>query len=80
MGIKALEGKEGAGADWVAGDEGQVKLDGQVWMARPLNDVMSTNPANRTTVMHIDGVPRWFSGTSEPSPGISRNRNHLAGQ
>src|SRR3984885_6468437 len=37
-GIEALEGKGALFLDRVARGEGQVKLDGQVWTARPLDD------------------------------------------
>jgi membrane protein implicated in regulation of membrane protease activity len=56
MGIKALEGKKALVLDRVASDEGQVKLDGQVWTARPLNDSDVYEPGESVTVMHIDGA------------------------
>ncbi len=56
MGIKALEGKEALVLDRVARDQGQVKLDGQVWTARPLNDGDVYEPGESVTVMHIDGA------------------------
>jgi membrane protein implicated in regulation of membrane protease activity len=55
-GIKALEGKSALVLDRVARDEGQVKLDGQVWTARPLNDDDVYEPGERVTVMHINGA------------------------
>ena len=56
MGIKALEGKKALVLDRVARDQGQVKLDGQVWTARPLNDGDVYEPGESVTVMHIDGA------------------------
>ncbi|MGO9157469.1 NfeD family protein [Mycobacterium sp.] len=56
MGIKALEGKKALVLDRVARDEGQVKLDGQVWTARPLNEGDVYEPGDSVTVMHIDGA------------------------
>jgi membrane protein implicated in regulation of membrane protease activity len=56
MGIKALEGKSALVLDRVAHDEGQVKVDGQVWTARPLNEGDVFEPGERVTVMHIDGA------------------------
>jgi len=56
MGIKALEGKKATVLDRVAGDKGQVKLDGQVWTARPLNDGDVYEPGDSVTVVHIDGA------------------------
>ena len=55
-GIKALEGKSALVLDRVARDEGQVKLDGQVWTARPLSDGDVYEPGESVTVMHIDGA------------------------
>lgn len=56
MGIKALEGKSALVLDRVATDEGQVKLDGQVWTARPLNEGDVYEPGQSVTVVHIDGA------------------------
>jgi membrane protein implicated in regulation of membrane protease activity len=56
MGVEALEGKHALVLDRVARDEGQVKLDGQVWTARPLNDGDVYEPGESVTVMHIDGA------------------------
>jgi membrane protein implicated in regulation of membrane protease activity len=56
MGIKALEGRNALVLDRVARDEGQVKLDGQVWTARPLNEGDVYEPGESVTVMHIDGA------------------------
>jgi len=55
-GIKALEGKTALVLDRVSCDEGQVKLDGQVWTARPLNDNEVYEPGERVTVMQINGA------------------------
>jgi membrane protein implicated in regulation of membrane protease activity len=56
MGVKALEGKRALVLDRVGGDKGQVKLDGQVWTARPLNDGDVYEPGESVTVVHIDGA------------------------
>ncbi|OBJ51313.1 NfeD family protein [Mycobacterium sp. 1423905.2] len=56
MGVQALEGKSALVLDRVARDEGQVKLDGQVWTARPLNDGDTYEPGQQVTVVHIDGA------------------------
>jgi membrane protein implicated in regulation of membrane protease activity len=56
VGLQALEGKSALVLDRVARDEGQVKLDGQVWTARPLNDSDVFEPGELVTVMHIDGA------------------------
>jgi membrane protein implicated in regulation of membrane protease activity len=55
-GIAALEGKRALVLDHVAHDEGQVKVDGQVWTARPLNEGDEFEPGEQVTVMRIDGA------------------------
>lgn len=55
-GIEALEGKPALVLDRVARDEGQVKLAGQVWTARPLNDGDVYEPGDSVTVVRIDGA------------------------
>lgn len=53
LGIEALEGMV---LGRVARDGGQVKLDGQVWTARPLNDGDVFEPGDSVTVVQIDGA------------------------
>jgi hypothetical protein len=40
----------------VARHEGQVKLDGEIWTARPFNDDDVYEPGDHVTVVHIDGA------------------------
>jgi membrane protein implicated in regulation of membrane protease activity len=54
--MKALEGKSALVIDRVARHEGQVKLDGQVWTARPLAEDDIYQPGDHVTVVHIDGA------------------------
>jgi membrane protein implicated in regulation of membrane protease activity len=54
--VKALEGKSALVLDRVARHEGQVKLEGEVWTARPLNDDDVYEPGEHVTVVHIDGA------------------------
>ncbi|HZQ31889.1 MAG TPA: NfeD family protein [Mycobacterium sp.] len=54
--MKELEGKTALVLDKVARHEGQVKLDGQVWTARPLNEDDVYQPGDHVTVVHIDGA------------------------
>lgn len=56
IGVRALEGKNAVVVDRVARHEGQVKLDGQVWTARPLNDGDVYEPGESVTVLQIDGA------------------------
>ena len=55
-GVQALEGKSALVLDRVARDEGQVKLDGQVWTARPMNEGDVFEPGDQVTVLQIDGA------------------------
>ncbi|WP_156690525.1 NfeD family protein [Mycobacterium sp. Marseille-P9652] len=55
-GIKALEGKNALVLNRVTGNDGRVKLDGEVWTARPLNEGDVFEPGDKVTVMHIDGA------------------------
>ena len=54
--VKALEGKHALVLDRVDRQRGQVKLDGEVWTARPLNDDDVYQPGDQVTVIHIDGA------------------------
>lgn len=54
--VKALEGKSALVLDRVAQHEGQVKLDGEVWTARPLDDNNVYEPGDHVTVVRIDGA------------------------
>ncbi len=53
---KELEGKSALVLDRVGRHEGQVKLDGEVWTARPFNDNDVYEPGEQVTVVHIDGA------------------------
>ncbi len=53
---KALEGKSALVLDRVARHEGQVKLDGEVWTARPFNEDDVYEPGDHVTVVQIDGA------------------------
>jgi len=54
--VKALEGKPALVLEPVSRHHGQVKLDGEVWTARPYQDDEVYQPGDRVTVMHIDGA------------------------
>jgi membrane protein implicated in regulation of membrane protease activity len=54
--MKALEGKSALVLDRVGRHAGQVKLDGEVWTARPLDDDDVYEPGDHVTVMRIDGA------------------------
>ena len=56
IGIKALEGQSALVLDQVTRDKGQIKLGGQVWTARPLNDGDVYESGESVTVLQIDGA------------------------
>lgn len=53
---RALEGKHAVVVNQINRHQGQVKLDGEVWTARPLNEDDSYEPGDLVTVMQIDGA------------------------
>lgn len=53
---KALEGKHALVLDRVGQHEGQVKLDGEIWTARSLNEGDVYEPGDQVTVIRIDGA------------------------
>jgi membrane protein implicated in regulation of membrane protease activity len=53
---KALEGKSALVLESVERHAGLVKLDGEVWTARPLDDNDVYEPGDHVTVMRIDGA------------------------
>ena len=55
-GMEALEGKPALVLDRISQHAGQVKLGGEVWTARPLNDHDVYEPGDQVTVMKIDGA------------------------
>ncbi|MFZ4372126.1 MAG: NfeD family protein [Mycobacterium sp.] len=54
--VKALEGKHAVVLEPVNRHQGRIKLDGEVWTARPFSDDDVYQPGEQVTVMHIDGA------------------------
>ncbi|EKF23802.1 nfeD-like partner-binding family protein [Mycolicibacterium hassiacum DSM 44199] len=54
--IKALEGKSAQVLERITRHEGQIKLDGEVWTARPMHDTDVYEPGDQVTVVRIDGA------------------------
>lgn len=55
-GIDALSGKTALVLEQVSATEGQVKIDGEVWTARPMDDTEVYAPGTPVTVLEIDGA------------------------
>lgn len=56
MGMEALTGRSAVVIDEIAADSGTVKLDGDVWTARPLDSTEVYAAGTTVTVMKIDGA------------------------
>ena len=54
--IRALEGRDALVLSRVTRQQGQVRLDGEVWTARPLNADDVYEAGEQVTVMSIDGA------------------------
>lgn len=55
-GVAALSGKSALVLEQVSALEGQVKIGGEVWTARPLDETEVYAPGTTVTVMEIDGA------------------------
>ncbi|WP_226436929.1 NfeD family protein [Rhodococcus yananensis] len=55
-GIDALPGKHALVLESVGVHSGRVKIDGEVWSARPLDETESYETGTTVTVMEIDGA------------------------
>ncbi|MBS9532281.1 NfeD family protein [Mycobacterium sp. M1] len=55
-GISALQGRSALVLERVAQQAGRVKLGGEVWTARPLNDDDAFEAGEQVIVVHIDGA------------------------
>lgn len=55
-GVTALQGRSALVLDRVEQHGGRVKLNGEVWTARPLTDGDVFEPGEQVTVVHIDGA------------------------
>lgn len=64
---RALEGKHAFVVERVSRHGGQVKLDGELWSARPMNDVDVYEAGDQVTVLQIDGATAvvWKTGGIE---------------
>lgn len=56
MGVAALTGKSAVVVEQVSAHRGQIKLGGEVWTARPLDQTEVYVPGTTVTVMEIDGA------------------------
>ena len=54
--VRALEGKHALVLDRVDLNHGLVKLDGEVWSARPYTEEDVYEAGEQVTVMHVDGA------------------------
>jgi membrane protein implicated in regulation of membrane protease activity len=60
-GTAALIGKTGVVVDRVGGDSGSVKLEGEVWTARPYDEDTVIEPGTRVHIVEIRGATALVS-------------------
>ncbi|MGV0836943.1 NfeD family protein [Mycolicibacterium thermoresistibile] len=62
--VRALEGKQALVLDQVTRHGGQIRLDGEVWTARPMNADDVYEAGDQVTVVEIDGATAlvWKNG------------------
>lgn len=56
MGVEALSGKQALVLEDVHAQAGRVKIGGEVWTARPLDETEKYEAGSTVTVMQIDGA------------------------
>ena len=56
MNVQALEGKSATVVSTVDDQDGQVRIEGDLWTARPLNQHDVYETGEKVTVMRIDGA------------------------
>lgn len=56
FGIEAIEGSRGTVIDEVTGDRGMVKIDGELWQARSVDDRETFAPGERVRVVRLRGA------------------------
>jgi membrane protein implicated in regulation of membrane protease activity len=55
-GVDALKGRQAIVLERVNGSGGRIKLNGEVWSARSLDDSVSYEPGRQVDVVEIDGA------------------------
>jgi membrane protein implicated in regulation of membrane protease activity len=56
FGIEAIEGSRGTVIDEVTGDRGMVKIDGELWQARSVDELQTFAPGERVRVVRLRGA------------------------
>jgi membrane protein implicated in regulation of membrane protease activity len=56
VGLAAIEGSAGVVLERVDPDHGMIKIDGEVWTARPYDGLESFEPGERVRVIEINGA------------------------
>jgi len=56
MGLATIEGAQASVIDRVDRDHGMVKIEGELWRARPYDSEMSYEPGERVRVVRVDGA------------------------
>ena len=53
---EALEGKQGIVTEQIDGNDGRVKIGGEIWSARSMDPAETIEPGEHVTIVQIDGA------------------------
>ena len=56
LGVEAIEGTEALVLEQVDADSGMVKIDGELWQARPFDATQVIEPGERVRVVEVKGA------------------------
>lgn len=65
-GTAALVGKQAVVVERIDASSGQVKLEGEVWTARPYDSTATIEPGKTVDVFQIDGATAYVHEVDEP--------------
>ncbi|MGW5363942.1 NfeD family protein [Actinopolymorpha pittospori] len=66
MGISALVGKKGLVVEQVHPHGGRVKIEGEIWTARPYDEHSTIEPGKSVDVLSIEGVTAFVHESEQP--------------
>jgi len=59
LGLAQLEGAEAVVVERVEAGSGMIKIDGELWRARPSDAAATYVPGDRVRVIRVDGATAW---------------------
>lgn len=66
IGPKTLEGKQGIVVERVDPTHGQIKIEGELWSARPYDERSTIEPGKTVEVFQIDGATAYVQEADKP--------------